>query len=227
MDFETKSRINGCKKQITSFSFYFAGHLDQKLYDITDSLSKTLQKKKMSAVSGRNLVDLTVKTLQGMRNDRDFFSFHETVKKAASKVDGIEEPTVPRKRKRPNYSILHYVSGHERTSSEAYYPENAADYFKPIYFEATDVFVNSIKDKFQQPGCKIFTNIEQLLLKAINKESYEPELKALAEKYKGDFDLSTMSTELDLLSTICSDPSPVNFEDIVKRYSPFRKRSVI
>ena len=68
-DAETKARINGCKKQMESFFFYFGLNLGSKLYAHTDNLSKTLQKEKISAVSGKELADLTIKTMQGMRQD--------------------------------------------------------------------------------------------------------------------------------------------------------------
>ena len=45
-DAETKARINGFKKQMESFSFYFGLNLGPTLYAHTDNLSKTLQKEK-------------------------------------------------------------------------------------------------------------------------------------------------------------------------------------
>jgi len=69
LDPDTKARIIGCQKQMTTLSFFFGLHLGQKLYGMTDNLSKTLQKEKMSAVSGKNLADLTLETLRGIRND--------------------------------------------------------------------------------------------------------------------------------------------------------------
>ena len=47
-DAETKARINGCKKQIESFSFYFGLNLGRKLYAHTDNLSKTTKRKNVS-----------------------------------------------------------------------------------------------------------------------------------------------------------------------------------
>ena len=47
VDFETKSRIVGCKKQLESLSFLYELNLGQKLYVHTDNLSRTLQQKKM------------------------------------------------------------------------------------------------------------------------------------------------------------------------------------
>ena len=75
-DAQTKARINGCKKQLESFSFYFGLNLGRKLYAHTDNLSKTVQKEKMSAISSKELADLTIKTMQGMRND-DILQFLE------------------------------------------------------------------------------------------------------------------------------------------------------
>ena len=61
---DTKSKIIDFQKQIKSFTFYFGLHLSKKLYGITDSLSKTFQKKKMSAARGRNLAGLNINTLK-------------------------------------------------------------------------------------------------------------------------------------------------------------------
>ena len=71
LDAETKSRIVGLKKQMESFKFYFGLQLGRELYAHTDNLSKTLQQGKMSAIKGKSLADLTVQTLEGIRNDRD------------------------------------------------------------------------------------------------------------------------------------------------------------
>ena len=68
---EVKARIIGCKKQMSFFSFFFGLYLGQRLFMITDNLSKTLQYEKMSAVSSKNCASLTIKTFQGMTNSDD------------------------------------------------------------------------------------------------------------------------------------------------------------
>ncbi|XP_057290908.1 zinc finger MYM-type protein 1-like [Hydractinia symbiolongicarpus] len=152
LDAKTESRINGCKKQMESFSFYFGLNLGRKLYAHTDNLSITLQKEKMSAISGKELAELTNKTMQGMRNERDFDIFYETVTKSASSMDFVSSPTAPRKRKRPKYDILEFVEGNPSSIGEAYYPETAHAHYKAIYFEAIDVIVSTIKERFEQPA---------------------------------------------------------------------------
>ena len=139
----------------------------------------------------------------------------KAVKKGASKIEMTEEPTLPRKRKRPNYSILTYIEGHEN-GKEDYHPNSPVDHFKQIYFDALDNIINAIKDRFDQPGYQIFSDVEQLLLKAISKESYGDELRRISERYSGDFDSLVISSELDLLPTIFEENSTCNFEEIVR-----------
>ena len=53
LDFETKPRIIGCKKQMKLFTFYFGLNLSKSLYLITDNLSKTLQKEKLDVLKAK------------------------------------------------------------------------------------------------------------------------------------------------------------------------------
>ena len=169
LDNETKARIIGCKKQMESFSFFFGLNLGRKLHSHTDNLSKTLQKEKMSAIKGTELADLTAKALQGMRNDRDYDLFYESMTRAASAIPAISTPAAPRKRKRPRYDILQFVEGNPQPTGEAYHPETSHEHFKVIYTEAIDVIISSVKDRFDQPAFKVFGQVEQLLLKSIKK----------------------------------------------------------
>ena len=107
----------------------------------------------MSALNGQRLALLTLKTLQNMRKDDDFKLFFDLVIKKADKLD-IEEPKMPRKRRKPKCSILQYVEGHEKTSNvtESYYPQTAADYYRSIYYDADDTVIMAIKDRFEQPS---------------------------------------------------------------------------
>ena len=120
----------------------------------------------------------------------------------AVEVEAISTPGVPRKRKRPNYSILQLVSGNPRPVNEGYHPENASDHFKAIYNEAIDAIVNSICDRFEQPGFKTFGQVDQLFLKAIKKESFEDEMKVIEQNFNGDYDPDSLQSELAFLSTM-------------------------
>ena len=97
---------------------------------MTDNLSKSLQATKMAAIKGKELADLVILALQKMRNDDDFENFYTTVNKDKASIKPISLPTLPRKRKRPNYSILPFVTGYEGPSKNAYYPATPFDHYK-------------------------------------------------------------------------------------------------
>lgn len=154
----------------------------------------------MSALEGQRLANLTIDTLKGMRTREAFDLFFKLTKKKAAKLD-VEEPMLPRKRRRPKYSILQYVQGHEETArnTEAYHPESAADHYRIIYFDAIDTVVMAIKDRFEQPSYQFFSSIEQFLLTSINLgDPYESEKDAL-KKYSDDLDISALPAEIQVL----------------------------
>ena len=68
---EVKARIIGVQNQRCEFQFFYGLNLSQRLFAISDNLSKTLQKESMSALSGLHLAELTVKTYQKMRSDEE------------------------------------------------------------------------------------------------------------------------------------------------------------
>ena len=215
LDFETRSRIKGCKAQMKLFKFYFGLSLSQRLYAITDNLSKTLQKEKMSALRGKELADLTVQTLKNIRNEHDFGLFYEKIKMSANKIDAISPATLARKRRKPNYSILYHVTGNKEATAAAYYPENPYDDYKQYYYEALDSIITAIQDRFDQPTFQLFTQVEQLFLKAIVKKDFTDELKLLENHFGGDYDAESLTAELQLLPTIF-DNEPVNLEEVVE-----------
>ena len=91
---------------------------------MTDNLFKTLQKEKMCALSIQRRAGLTINTLKGIRNDDDFKLFYNLVKQNAEKLD-IADTVLPRKRRKPNYSNLQYMSGYENfgTNDGAFNPQ--------------------------------------------------------------------------------------------------------
>ena len=199
-----------------SFYFFFGLNLSHKLYAMTDNLFKSLQATKMSAIKGRKSAELVITTLKDIRKDDQFQLFYDAVKKAANSIKGIAQPAMPRKRKRPNYSIIQYVVGYEGPASNAHYPETTEKYFKQMYFEALDAVVNAMEDHFEQPALKKIMNVEQLLLKTINNQDASVELKAVKTDFNEDFNADQLETELHLIPTIFKDSKPVDFHDICK-----------
>ena len=106
LDSDVKSRIIGVKSQMTEFQFFYGLNFSQRLFLISDNLSKALQKESMSALSGLELARLTIETLKNMRTEENAKLFFDTVLKKSRDHSFIDEPKLPRKRKRPNYRSI-------------------------------------------------------------------------------------------------------------------------
>ena len=70
------------------------------------------------------------------------------------------------------------------------------DHYMHIYFEAIDLIVNCITERFNQPGFLIYQHVENLLLKAANCKEYQSELKFVLEFYGSDLDGSSLAPSL-------------------------------
>ena len=173
LDTDVKARIIGVKTQMEDFKIFYGIQLSQRIFSISDNLSQTLQAEKMSALGGLHTAQLTVATYKQMRTDRDADLFFETVTKKVRKHVFVKEPSLPRKRKHPNYkSIVYYmnVEGYE-SNSEAFHPMTVKEHFRSQYFEALDLAIISTEERFNQPAFTAYMNLESLLLNIIQGES--------------------------------------------------------
>ena len=67
-------------------------------------------------------------------SDRDFDVFYELILKKTPAISDTGEPGLPRKRNKPNYSLLQdFVDRREASNSDnAYHPSSAHQHFKVI-----------------------------------------------------------------------------------------------
>ena len=79
------------------FDLLFGLQLSMKILKITDNLSRTLQKKSMSAAE---VAELTVKTLKSMCTDANFNTFFSLCN-CFREHTNTNLPILPRKRKAP------------------------------------------------------------------------------------------------------------------------------
>jgi len=183
---ETKARIQGVAAQMNNFDFFFGVFLCEIVLRHTDNLSKTLQSKVCSAAEGQKLADLVVKTLQAIRNEDSFDLFWLKVLKSAESFEF--EPELPRQRKRPR----RYEEG--EASSE--FHTNPKEYFRQLYYEAIDLIMSSIKERFEQHGYEIYSNLEQLILKSCRGEEATYEFEFICQFYQGDIDSEVLKAQL-------------------------------
>ena len=78
---------------------------------------------------------------------------------------GISAPALPRKRRAPQRLQVGSTEGDIHSSVNEYY--------RVLYFEAIDLVIEAITERFDQPGYRIYSNLENLILKRrITQRSY-------------------------------------------------------
>lgn len=132
----------------------------------------------------------------------------------SSKLD-ISEPELPRKRKAPKRF--------EVGAGESHFPTTVEEHYRRYYFEVLDLIINSIKQRFDQPGYRMYQHLESLLLKASNQETFDEDLREITQFYGTDIEGSMLRIQSQTLATHFKDKSQVTLQDIVayfKELSP-------
>ena len=82
------------------------------------------------------------------------------------------------------------------------------------------MIVNCINDRFDQPGYKIYQNVQNLLLQVVNSEEYESSLSFVTDFYASDFDAHQLKTQLHVLSSTFSNAenASIQLPDIIKYF---------
>ena len=205
---EMRARILGVSDRMMKFDFFFGAILGETVLSHSDNLSRTLQKGDISASEGQGVAEMTVTCLKTLRTDDNFAPFWSKVTKKATQLN-IDEPALPRKRKR----TVRYESGNAapefHTSIEGYY--------RQAYFEVLDVICSTIEDRFRQPGYQIYSNLEQLLLKAVCKENYSSEFDFVTKFYGPDLNVHALEMQLQIFATnFIMEGKKTSIKDILK-----------
>ena len=210
-DTEVKSRLIGVSAQMKTFNFFFGTLLGELVLKHSDNLSRTLQHDDISAAEGQEVAALTISTLQSIRSDSMFDLFWEKVQRLreADGVD-IDPPVLPRRRKAPKRL--------EVGCGEPSHAQSPKDMYRRFYFEALDLVITAVKNRFDQPGYQTYKNLQELLLQAARGQDYHKEFEYVVNFYGSDFESSQLDTQLQHLSThfkSCSaKQSAVSLKDV-------------
>ena len=79
--------------------------------------------------------------------------------------------------------------------------EDAETRYRLIYYEVLDLLINSIKDRFHQPGYQTYSKLEALLLESANKQDATEELGYICQFYSVDLNADLLKMQLDILAT--------------------------
>ena len=139
--------------------------------------------------------------------------------KKTERTDGLNKPVLLRKWCRPHFPTLQFVSRHEEKSDavEPYYPNLVKEHFEVINYKTIDAVHNVLKERFEQPSFIIFSNVEQLLLKSINGESYQKEYDNFVSVYANDVKRTALPSELLFFRTMFESLELVYFGAIKEK----------
>ena len=111
-----------------------------------------------------------------------------------------EQHSLPRKRKRLNYSSLQYIEGHQ--SAEDRYSVTVKNHYRSIYYEASDAIAQAFVTRFDQPNFKAQCFLEQLLLTRIQDHVITIDFFGIKNIYGDDINMDSLPTEFQVLKTI-------------------------
>ncbi len=108
----------------------------------------------------------------------------------------VDDPQLPRQRKRPR----RYDDG-----ASADFPITVEDMYRRVYFEVLDLITETIKNRFDQPGYKMYRHLEELLMKASKKENFSTELQYVSNFYGDDIHKDNLEIQLNTLRNSIKD----------------------
>lgn len=196
---EMKARIRGVQTYMGQMKFLFGCHLGKMILNHTDNLSKTLQDQSCTAVEGQDAAMKTVKALELTRNDSAYNSFMANLKIDQSRFD-IPEPSLPRKRRRPE-RVDHYYK-----PSTYHQPESFEDMSRRIYFEALDNVIQTIKARFDQTDWLVYKSIQEVFLKSFKGEPIQEDLTTVINTFSDDLIVEELKAQLTTLKFYAEDP---------------------
>ena len=111
--------------------------------------------------------------------------------------------------------MLHNLEGYE-SRSEAHHPTTSRDHYRKQFYQAIDVLISSVCDRFDQPSFLVFENLESLLIKTLKGEETSGEMKIAREKYATDVNMSDLNVELATFKVLMNDKQIEHFHDLLK-----------
>ncbi len=203
---EMIARIRGVASQMELFEFFFGLVLSENLLRSTDNLSKTLQKKELSAAVGQTVAKKVTKVLKSMRTEDNFSAFWEIVLSKQSNVD-VNDPVLPRRRKTPKRF--------EQGEAPPEYDLTPKDMYKRKYYEALDLLLQAIDTRFNQPGYRAYCCLQNLLLQVFKEKDYSEEMKKVLEIYGDDLSEANLADQFrTLVANFSGEVSDIT--DVIK-----------
>ena len=131
-----------------------------------------------------------------MRSAERFDLFWKTLIKKAEHLN-VGEPVLPRKRKALRRTEIGEGTGDFHTT--------VVDHYRVIYFEAMDLIIQCIDDRSDQPGYKMYSGLETLLLKGYKQLDYQDELHLVKSLHDKDLNYQNLEIQFQTIAPSVKD----------------------
>ena len=157
------------------------------------ALSATLQTPNISAAEAQKLSRSTTGTIVSLQEEAQFNKFW------GATIVEVDNPKLPRKGKAPQ-RIEECFTGNANPE----FHSDIQSHYRQIYYETLDFVTSAIQKRFEKPDYQIYVNLENLLLKAANKEDFSEEQKLVTAFYDTDFDTQRLKVHVEILGEDCT-----------------------
>lgn len=186
-------KAGGCLHSLEKFGTLFGLRLAHILFGATEQVSLLLQKKDIAIHEALSGVDTAKAYFSRLRSDEEFDSFYDATLKIAEQLS-INQPVLPRRRRCPS-RLDDGAEPHQYSSPK--------EYHRRMYFEACDLLITELEERFESQNVPTMLSIEQALVKASNGDEFDRELSELKEScYKHDIDWCDLNRHLAMLQDI-------------------------
>ena len=151
----------GLAKQLQTFNVYLGLKLCQLVFDPTEQLSRTLQRRDSTIQEAKQAALITKDYLTNKRTDTCFSEFYDRVVRDAQSL--TDDPVLPRQRN---------ITCRLDDGVEAFQYRTPKEFYWQKYFEALDVVSVEIARRFAQQNFSVVVDMEQMVLPASNREPF-------------------------------------------------------
>ena len=88
--------------------------------------------------------------------------------------------------------------------------------YRRIYFEALDLIVSSIEERFDQPSFKAYSNMESLLIGVLSSQDVSSQIDYMKENYADDVRTGYLFSQLEILKVLIKDAQINCIADVLK-----------
>lgn len=199
-DSATKAR--GLQSQFENGVTLFALKAAFHVFRVTDSLSCSLQSSTATVCGSMDAVLEALGQLRELQSDDFFNKLWEEVGCSISEY-GLQDIVLPRHVNKQAPKRYMYTQQAALQSASATVFALATDYFRVQFFSFVDGVIQHISDRFDQPGMKVYCQLESLLLCAWRGEEIGDLLTDTGNVYD-DFDKTSLELQLRVLPGLLS-----------------------